>query len=75
MQLLGILTVIIPIVFNARLAKMAWFYAWILAGASIICAIVAIPLYLYTPTKWAGVLSYMATVAQVFVTLQLVFVL
>ncbi|PVH71051.1 hypothetical protein DL98DRAFT_577582 [Cadophora sp. DSE1049] len=73
MQFLSILTILIPTIFNIR--KMAWFWTWILAATSIICAIMAIPLYLYAPTKWSTMLSFVGSVAGAFVTLQLVYTL
>jgi hypothetical protein len=75
MQLLSILILIIPTVVNARLVKMAWFWTWVLAGASSACAIVVVPLYLYVPTEWSTMLSFAGSVAQAFVTLQLMFTL
>jgi len=54
MQILGSLTLIIPTISNARLVGHAWFWAWVLAGTSIVCAIVAIPLCLSATTEWSA---------------------
>jgi hypothetical protein len=73
MQLLGNMTLIIPTISNARLVGQAWFWTWVLAGASIVCTILAIPLYLYFPTEWSVSFSFAGNVMQAFVTLQLMF--
>jgi hypothetical protein len=73
MQLLGNLTLIIPTISNARLVGQAWFWTWVLAGTSNVCAIVAIPLYLTAPTEWSAAVSFGGNVMQAFVTLQLMF--
>lgn len=75
MQLLSILILIIPTVSNIRLVKMAWFWTWVLAGASTTCAIVAVPLYWHVPTEWSAMISFAGSAAQAFVTLQLIFTL
>jgi flagellar biosynthesis protein FlhB len=75
MQLLGLLTLIWPTVFDARLATMAWFWTWILGGVSVCCTAVAVPVYLWLPTGWSGILSFSGSVAQALVVLQLAFVL
>jgi hypothetical protein len=74
-QLLSILVLVIPTFSNARLVPMAWFWTWVLAGASTLCAIVAIPLYLYVHTEWSAMVSFIGSVVQGFVTLQLIFTL
>jgi hypothetical protein len=73
MQLLGTLTLIIPTIFNARLVGQAWFWTWVLATASTICSIVAVPIYLTVPTEWSAAISFAGNVMQGFVTLQLIF--
>lgn len=75
MQLLSILILTVPTVSNIRLVKIAWFWTWFLAGASTTCAIAAVPLYLYVPTEWSAMLSFAGSVAQGFVTFQLMFTL
>jgi hypothetical protein len=75
MQLLGIVTLIVPTAYNERLVRMAWFWTWLLASVSATCGIVAVPLYLYLPTEWSASLSFVSSVAQAFVILQLVFTL
>lgn len=75
MQISSLLSMMIPIHRNARLAKEAWVWTWVLAGCSACCAVVAVPLYLYLPTKWSGAVSFAGTVAQSYVTLQLIYAL
>ena len=75
MQLLGILVITTTAVSNIRLVKMARLYTWILASVSILCAVLAIPLYLYVPAKWAALLSFLASVVQALLILQLVYAL
>ena len=73
MQLRSVVTVVVPTLYNNRLIKQAWFCTWILAACSTFCAIVAVPLYLVVPTEWSFTVSFAGSVAQAFVTLQLVF--
>jgi hypothetical protein len=39
------------------------------------CAIAAIPLYLYIPTIWSALISFLGSAAQAFMTLQLALIL
>lgn len=75
MQLLSIMTLIIPTVSNVRLAKLAWFWTWILASVGTLCAVAAVPLYLYLSPEWSMVISFAASVAQALVILQFMFAL
>jgi hypothetical protein len=72
MQLLGLPTLVWPTVFHVQLAKMTWFWTWILAGASACCTVVAVLVYLWLPTGWSGILSFSGGAAQALVVLQLV---
>ncbi|RFU32894.1 hypothetical protein B7463_g3449, partial [Scytalidium lignicola] len=74
MQLLSIFTLIMPTIYNTRLARQEWFWVWVLASASTICSIVAIPLYLTTATKWSAAVSFSGNVMLALITLQLMFV-
>ncbi|PMD15953.1 hypothetical protein NA56DRAFT_324166 [Hyaloscypha hepaticicola] len=73
MQLLGIGTLIWPTLFSGRLVGLPRILAWILACTSILCTIISMPLYLYAPTTWSGMLSFCGNVAQTLVLLQLVY--
>ncbi|KIM94389.1 hypothetical protein OIDMADRAFT_60717 [Oidiodendron maius Zn] len=74
MAVLGLLTMMIPTFSSkTKLGKMAWFWTWILAGYSGVCAIVSIPLYLVIPTQWSAAVAFSGSVAQGLVTLQLMY--
>ena len=73
MQLLSTLTMVILTIYNVRLIKQAWAWTWVLAASSTLCAVVAIPLYLTILTEWSVAISFAGSVAQAFVTLQLMF--
>jgi hypothetical protein len=75
MQLLGILILMIPTVYNTRLVKMAWFWTWVMAAISTICAVASPLLYVYVPTEWSVLVSFVGSSFQCFVTLQLSFTL
>jgi hypothetical protein len=66
MQLLGLLTLIWPTVAHTRLAKLAWFWTWVLANTSACFTTLAILLCLLLPTGWSALLSFSGSLAQVF---------
>jgi hypothetical protein len=72
-QILSVVTLVTPTIFNVRLAKMAWFWTWVLAVVSICCSVVAPPLYLNLSTKWSTIVSFVGSLTPVFITLQLMF--
>jgi hypothetical protein len=73
MQLLGTGTLVWPTVFTGRLTGLPRILAWVLAGTSIACTVISLPLYLYAPTAWSGLLSFCGNLAQTLVLLQLVY--
>jgi hypothetical protein len=73
MQLLSLLTMMLPTVSNVKLARQAWILTWILAGFSATCSIVAIPIYLRFPVEWSSTIAFAGSAAQAFVTLQFVY--
>lgn len=73
MQISSIASMVMPVYQSIRLTKEAWFWTWILAGVGFCSAVAAVPLYLYLPVKWSDVVSFAGTLAQSYVTLQLVF--
>ncbi|KIM96447.1 hypothetical protein OIDMADRAFT_148308 [Oidiodendron maius Zn] len=73
MQISSIASMVMPVYQSIRLTKEAWFWTWILAGVGFCSAVAAVPLYLYLPVKWSDVVSFAGTLAQSYVTLQLVY--
>jgi hypothetical protein len=73
MQLLGLVTLIWPMIFHSRLASLTWFWTWILAGSSACMTVLAMALFLVVPTGWSALISFGGSVAQVLVILQLVY--
>jgi hypothetical protein len=71
-QILGLLTIVIPLVGNDRMLTKQWFWTWGFIGMSFVCAVTAVPIYLYCPTEWSSMLAFMASAAQGFVVLQTV---
>jgi hypothetical protein len=74
MQLLGAFT-LAPTLLSKKFVGLPRILAWVLAGTSILCTVVSIPLYLYAPIAWSGLLSFFGNCAQILVLLQFVFVL
>ncbi|KAF7508415.1 hypothetical protein GJ744_009268 [Endocarpon pusillum] len=72
MQLLGVVTLIWPTVFHARLGRLSWVLTWILAGSGACFTLLAVPLYLLLPTSWSALSSFGGSVALALVLLQLV---
>lgn len=70
MQMLGLVTFIWPTVYNPRLLQLTWFWIWLLATLSAMCAILSIPLYLAVPTIWSFAVSFSGVLAQAIVQLQ-----
>lgn len=73
MQLLSLLTMILPTVDDVKLARQAWVLTWILAVFSGVLSIVAIALYLKFPVEWSTTIAFAGGAAQAFVTLQFVY--
>jgi hypothetical protein len=74
-QVLSVVTLILPTIFNIRLAKMAWLWTWLLAAVAVCSSIVVPPLYLNVPTKWSAIVSFAGSLAQTLITLRLMFVI
>jgi hypothetical protein len=73
LQLLGLFTFMFPILNYPRLSRMDWFWAWILAGFSALCAVASVPLYLFLPpTTWSFLIGFAGAVAQTLIQLQVV---
>jgi hypothetical protein len=73
LQLLGIVTLLWPTVFHARLSGMAWFWTWVLAGTAAICAVLSILLYLGVSVGWSGLLAFLGQASMGAVSLMLIF--
>lgn len=73
MQVLGIITLVWPTLYHARLARLSWIWTWILAIVSTGCTLAALSLYALLPTSWSALFSFGGSVAQALVTLQLVY--
>jgi hypothetical protein len=74
MQLIGLLTIIIPLALSGRLRTQQWFWTWLLVGVSFSCSIAPVPAYLYFPKEWSTTIAFLGSAAQAFVTLQALFV-
>lgn len=72
MQLLGLFTAVFPI-YHRRSHGAAWNWSILFTAAGSLSAVAAIPAYLYLPTFWSGLLSFIGAGAQVYLALQLCF--
>src|SRR3569833_2550949 len=59
LQLLGIFVSIFPI-YRKSFAS-GWIWTWVFAVIGSICAVTAVPLYLYAPTIWSASISYLGS--------------
>jgi hypothetical protein len=73
MQVMGVLTVGIPLFRGPPLPKEPWFWTWGFLGFSFLLSILAIPAYLVIPTEWSALLSFLGAAAQGSVILQMMF--
>jgi hypothetical protein len=71
MQVLGLLTLSVPIWQGSKLPSQNWFWTWLFIGIASLATIVAVPLYLYAPVAYSSTLVFVATACQAFVVLQL----
>lgn len=72
MQLLGLVTFVWPTLSHPRLCSMAWFWIWILAAFSALCAILSIPLFLTVSSTCCFVVGFIGVLAQAIVQLQVI---
>jgi hypothetical protein len=70
MQLLGLFMAMYPIA--RRSGSSAWQWARVFTAAGALCAIAAIPMYLYLPTMWSALMAFFGSIAQAIMTLELV---
>jgi hypothetical protein len=71
MQVMGVLTVGIPLFRGPPLPKEPWIWTWSFLGVSFLLSMLAIPAYLRMPTEWSALLAFLGSAAQGFVILQL----
>jgi hypothetical protein len=72
MQLLGLLTFIWPTLSHPRLSTLTWFWIWVLAAFSAMCAILSIPLFLVVSSTWSFIVGFAGSLAQAIVQLQVI---
>jgi hypothetical protein len=72
LQLLGLLTFILPTLSHPRLSQLTWLWIWMLAGFGAICAVASVLIYTRAPTFWSFVLAFAGSLAQVVVQLQVI---
>jgi len=69
LQLLGLFTTIYPM--PKRTTATAWLWAQVFTILGSMCAIAAIPVYLYVSTIWSAFVSFIGSAAQGLMALQL----
>jgi len=69
MQLLVLFTSFYP--FRRRIKTSAWLFAPLSTVLGCVCALGAIPMYLYLPTMWSALVYSIGAAAQMYMTLQL----
>ena len=74
MQLLGLLTIIIPLVGSHRMLTRQWFWTWGFVGTSFACAVAAVPIHLQYSTTTGSTLAFISSAAQGFVVMQTVLI-
>jgi hypothetical protein len=72
LQLLGLLTLIWPTLGHSRLSSVDWYWIWLLAGFSALCAPITVFLYLFLSTNWSFVVAFTGAVAQAIIQLQVI---
>lgn len=73
LQILSIAIFIWLTLSHPRLSLFSWFWIWLAAGFSILCALLSIIFYVYLPsTSWSFTIAFAGAVAQVIVQLQVV---
>jgi len=74
-QIVANFTIILPLIWNRKVRLQRWIWTWLLIFVSFWCAIAAIPLYLHFPSEWSVAVSFVSSVATLFVTLQAMFII
>jgi hypothetical protein len=69
MQLLGLFTAIFPMA--KRPASSAWIWAQFFTIVGVLVSVAAVPMYLYLPTMWSALVSFIGSATQIAVTLEL----
>ena len=71
MQLLNLLTMIVPATQNSWMPFQSWIWTWAATVTSFSCSILAPVLYSMVFTGWSAAIAFTGNVAQAFLTLQL----
>ena len=74
-QIIANFTILLPLIWNRKVRLHRWMWTWLLIFVSFCCAIATIPLYLHFPSEWSVVVSFVSSVASLFVTLQAMFII
>ncbi|KAH8801746.1 hypothetical protein F5884DRAFT_526387 [Xylogone sp. PMI_703] len=75
LQVVSLITIVVSLQTRSRSPRQPWFWTWGFVVMSLICAVAAIPLYLFVPTEWSATVSFAGGVSQAFVVLQSVFLI
>jgi hypothetical protein len=72
LQLLSLVTFIWPTLDHPRLSRLNWVWIWILAGCSVLCAVISPLIYWFFSTTWSFVVSFVGGILQAVIQLQVV---
>jgi len=72
LQVLSLVTFVWPTFGHPRLSMINWFWIWLLAGFSVLCALISSPLYLLLPTTWSFLVAFTGAISQSVILLQVV---
>jgi hypothetical protein len=72
LQLLSLVTFIWPTLGHPRLSRLNWVWIWILAGFSVLCALISPLLYWFFSTSWSFVISFVGAILQAVIQLQVI---
>jgi hypothetical protein len=72
LQLLSLVTFLWPVQKNSHMPSLTRVWIWILAGFSATCAIVSVPMYLVGSTIWSFIISFVGSLGQAVMQLQVI---
>lgn len=72
LQVLGLVTFMWPTLGHPRLSRLNWVWIWILAGFSLLCALISPFVYWFLSTTWSFVISFVGAILQAVIQLQVV---
>ncbi|KAF2198827.1 hypothetical protein GQ43DRAFT_474196 [Delitschia confertaspora ATCC 74209] len=73
-QLIGLATIVLPLVWKERIHLKRWMWTWLLVVVGVVYGVGQIPMYLYLPTEWSATMAFVESAAKSFVTLQALFI-